>query len=132
MNRFRALSPLPPRRPRRDDAHPFESLRSHERKWTHAGNPQKTKRIFFSRMRLALSALTLAMLVTSSQAAAHTKAWCADRCDQIVIDWNLQTHQVIKAADGYSNPMAASRTLAMVHLAMHDAVNAAQPRYRTF
>jgi pimeloyl-ACP methyl ester carboxylesterase len=45
-------------------------------------------------------------------------------------DWNLHTHQVIKAADGYVDPMAASRVLAMVHLAMHDAVNAAEPRYR--
>lgn len=82
--------------------------------------------------RLALSALTLAVLAVSSQVAAATKTWCADRCDQIVIDWNLHTHQVIKAADGYQDPMAASRTLAMVHLAMHDAVNGAQPRYRTF
>lgn len=60
---------------------------------------------------------------------AAASAWCADRCDQVVIDWNLHTHQVIKAADGYADPMAASRVLAMVHLAMHDAVNAAAPRY---
>ena len=39
---------------------------------------------------------------------------------------------MIKAATGYQDPMAASRILAMVHLAMHDAVNAAQPRYRTY
>jgi hypothetical protein len=72
-------------------------------------------------------------LAASSQAApTPTRTWCADRCDQIVIDWNLQTHQVIKAAEGYQNPMSASRTLAMVHLAMHDAVNAAQPRYRGY
>lgn len=57
-------------------------------------------------------------------------AWCGDHCDRIVVDWNQHTHQVIKAADGYADPMAASRALAMVHLAMHDAVNAAMPRYR--
>ena len=39
---------------------------------------------------------------------------------------------MIKAADGYRDPMAASRVLAMVHLAMHDAVNAARPRYRPY
>jgi len=82
-----------------------------------------------------LSALALAALAASSQAAggqAPEKSWCADRCDQVVIDWNQQTHQVIKAASGYADPMAASRILAMVHLAMHDAVNAATPRYRAF
>jgi hypothetical protein len=79
-----------------------------------------------------LTAVALAALATSSQAANTGKTWCADRCDQIVIDWNQQTHQVIKAATGYQDPMAASRILAMVHLAMHDAANAAQPRYRTY
>ena len=82
--------------------------------------------------RLALSALTLATLATVSQAATPTQTWCADRCDQIVIEWNLQTHQVVKAVEGYQNPMSASRVLAMVHLAMHDAVNAAQRRYRAY
>ena len=79
-----------------------------------------------------LTATAMAALAATSQAAQPTKTWCADRCDQIVIDWNQQTHQVIKAATGYQDPMAASRILAMVHLAMHDAVNAAQPRYRTY
>ncbi len=79
-----------------------------------------------------LSALALALLAATSQAATATKSWCADRCGQIVVDWNQQTHQVIKAADGYRDPMAASRILAMVHLAMHDAVNAVRPRYRAY
>ena len=83
--------------------------------------------------RPVLSALALAAMAASFHvAAAENKGWCAARCDQIVIDWNLQTHQVIKAADGYADPMAASRVLAMVHLAMHDAANAAEPRYRTY
>ncbi|MDL1859535.1 vanadium-dependent haloperoxidase [Betaproteobacteria bacterium PRO7] len=82
--------------------------------------------------RLLHAALVLAAFAASSHAVAATRAWCADRCDQIVIDWNLQTHQVIKTAEGYTNPMAASRVLAMVHLAMHDAVNAARPRYRAY
>lgn len=82
--------------------------------------------------RRTLTALALAALAVSSQAAPSSQTWCADRCDQIVLDWNLQTHQVIKAADGYRDPMAASRVLAMVHLAMHDAANAAQPRFRAY
>ncbi|MBX3634950.1 MAG: phosphatase PAP2 family protein [Rubrivivax sp.] len=82
-----------------------------------------------------LSALALAALSVAGGSAVAKPAsdhWCADRCDQVVVDWNQHTHQVIKAADGYSNPMAASRVLAMVHLAMHDAVNAVQPRYRSY
>src|SRR5687768_15518526 len=89
--------------------------------------------IFTLRRRLALCAIALAAAAASSQAAAgNGTSWCSNRCDQVVIDWNLQTHQVIKAAEGYADPMAASRVLAMVHLAIHDAVNAAEPRYRGY
>jgi hypothetical protein len=52
--------------------------------------------------------------------------------DAVILDWNAGTHQVIKAADGYLNPMAASRSLAMVHLAMHDAANAVDARYESY
>lgn len=58
--------------------------------------------------------------------------WCADRCDAVITDWSLAAFQVIKAADGYQNPLTASRSLAMMHLAMHDAVNAARPRYQRY
>jgi hypothetical protein len=86
-----------------------------------------------ARRRSPLTVLAAAALaVCSSAGAAANSPWCAPRCDQVVIDWNLQTHQAIKAADGYADPMAASRVLAMVHLAMHDAVNAATPRYRGY
>jgi len=78
---------------------------------------------------IAAAALTLAAPATAAPSASP---WCGDRCDQVVIDWNQQTHQVIRAASGYADPMAASRVLAMVHLAMHDAVNAVEPRYRPY
>ncbi len=58
--------------------------------------------------------------------------WCANRCDHVITDWSLTAFQVIKAADGYVDPMAASRSLAMTHVAMHDAVNAVRPRYRRY
>jgi hypothetical protein len=63
---------------------------------------------------------------------AAAPSWCADRCDAVVTDWSLAALQIIKAGDGYVDPMAASRSLAMMHLAMHDAVNAARPRYQRF
>ena len=59
-------------------------------------------------------------------------AWCAPRCDQLVIDWNQTAHQVFAAENGHADPLGASRTLAMMHLAMHDAVNATQPRYASY
>jgi hypothetical protein len=81
--------------------------------------------------RLALLLFPFASFAATAP-AAPARTWCADRCDQVVVDWNRQTHQVIQAAESYANPMSASRVLAMVHLAMHDAVNAAQPRYRSY
>jgi hypothetical protein len=97
--------------------------------------------------RLALTSMAAALLATglfinpalttASEAGATSKqasspTWCADRCDQVITDWSLTAFQVIKAADGYVDPMAASRSLAMMHLAMHDAANAVRPRYRRY
>lgn len=82
-----------------------------------------------------LVALVGSVSVTHQNTAWATpseKAWCADRCDQVILDWNVETHAVIKAATGYADPMAASRVLAMVHLAMHDAVNAIEPRFAAY
>jgi hypothetical protein len=78
------------------------------------------------RRATALASTLLAMAGTADA------RWCGDRCDQVVIDWNAETHQLIKADSGYADPMAASRVLAMVHLAMHDAANAVQPRYARY
>ena len=97
--------------------------------------------------RLALSTVTAAILavgiVTNANparadevrdAAPHplSPSWCAGRCDSVITDWNLTAFQVIKAGDGYADPMSASRSLAMLHAAMHDAANAARPRYQRY
>ncbi len=91
-------------------------------------------RSFISRTAILAAAMGAGTLLTSapSSASPGERTWCADRCDQVIIDWNLETHEVIKAATGYVDPMAASRVLAMVHLAMHDAVNAIEPRFQTY
>jgi hypothetical protein len=62
--------------------------------------------------------------------AAPPATWCAHRCDAVITDWSVAALQVIKTADGYQNPLTASRSLAMLHLAMHDAVNTVRPRFR--
>ena len=50
----------------------------------------------------------------------------------VILDWNRFAPQIIAADNGYVNPLPATRALAMMHLAMHDAVNAAAPRYATY
>jgi hypothetical protein len=81
-------------------------------------------------------AVSAALSTSAAQAQERTRlaepAWCASRCDAIVVDWNATAYQVFKAANGYADPLGASRVLAMMHLAMHDAVNAVRPRYATF
>ena len=97
------------------------------------------KRFSNSRRRTVM-ALAVAALFGGGFSAVHAAnssspevaAWCATRCDELVIDWNATAYQVIKADENYANPMSASRSLAMMHLAMHDAVNAAQPRYASY
>ena len=97
------------------------------------------QRLSHSRRRTVIAVAIAALFggVTAADAADPTSreapaAWCADRCDELVIDWNATAYQVIKADENYANPMSASRSLAMMHLAMHDAVNAAQPRYAAY
>jgi len=50
----------------------------------------------------------------------------------VILDWNRFAPQIIVADNGYINPLPATRALAMMHLAMHDAINAAAPRYATY
>src|SRR5687768_241817 len=100
--------------------------------------PMSAKRFYHSRRRTVIAVAIAALFggVTTASAADSTSreatAWCASRCDELVIDWNATAYQIIKADENYANPMSASRSLAMMHLAMHDAVNAAQPRYATY
>src|SRR5215510_15179924 len=70
-------------------------------------------------MRLsALSAIAiLLMCVTPAQA-------------DVITDWNQNTIEVLQAANVAGNPW--SRAMAMVHVAMSDAVNSAQPRFTRY
>jgi hypothetical protein len=47
-----------------------------------------------------------------------------------VSDWNVVA--IAAAAAGGQNPVVLSRTLAMMHLAIHDALNAAERRYEPY
>lgn len=83
---------------------------------------------------ILLSALlaTSAFTVTDvSAATAGDPAWCRPDCGDIVSDWSLTAYAVIRAANGYADPMAATRVLATMHIAMHDAANAGAATYPT-
>ena len=80
----------------------------------------------------ALGTVPAVHAVERAASGPTAPAWCSDRCDELIIDWNATAYQVIKASDGYADPMNASRALAMMHLAMHDAINAAKPRYASY
>lgn len=79
---------------------------------------------------LALSGSAAALAGTPER--PRPAAWCESRCADLILDWNLTAHQVITADNGYQNPLPATRALAMMHLAMHDAVNAATPRFAPY
>jgi hypothetical protein len=48
----------------------------------------------------------------------------------VIIDWNQNALEVLKAANVFGGPW--SRAMAMMHVAMSDAVNSVQPRYVRF
>jgi hypothetical protein len=82
---------------------------------------------------LLATLLSTSLLVPVQTAAATIEepGWCAPDCGDIVGDWSLTAYAVIRAANGYADPMAATRVLASMHIAMHDAVNAGRGRYPT-
>jgi membrane-associated phospholipid phosphatase len=59
--------------------------------------------------------------------AESTQALWFQRGD-VVLDWNEHTIAALTTHNGYADPLQATRTLSMVHLAMHDAVNATSQR----
>jgi hypothetical protein len=48
------------------------------------------------------------------------------------VEWSEGAHQALVAKNGYANPMAAVRLLAMVHVAQHDALAAIEPVYQPY
>ena len=50
--------------------------------------------------------------------------------DNVVLTWNIAAFDAM--GEGYLHALMASRINAMVHVAMHDAVNAAERKYETY
>ena len=51
---------------------------------------------------------------------------------QVVLDWSGHARAVLQAETGSQDPLVGTRSLAMVHIAMHDAVNAVDRRYQPY
>src|SRR5688572_32698717 len=49
----------------------------------------------------------------------------------VVLKWDQVTYKAF-GGEAYQHSLMASRINAMVHLAMHDALNAVNPRYATY
>src|SRR5512147_2176849 len=75
---------------------------------------------FFSLLRLLISGVCW-LAITSPM----TSAWADE-----VYDWNSAGFDLTVA--GGQNPILISRTMAMVHLAIHDALNAINRRYEPY
>src|SRR6266850_6481652 len=63
----------------------------------------------------------IAIVMTLCSMTAHA---------DVVTDWNQTTLEVLKAGNMVGNPW--SRALAMVHVAMSDAINSVQGRYTRY
>src|SRR5438128_3534195 len=69
--------------------------------------------------RFVVSAIAIVMMLCATTTHAD-----------VVTDWNQTALEVLKAGNVVGNPW--SRAMAMVHVAMCDAVNSVQPRYARF
>jgi hypothetical protein len=77
--------------------------------------------------------LIVAGIVTVSSAAFgfdEKQPLGKDHANTIIIQWNALAQEIMQNP-GY-NPMDAARILAMIHLAMHDALNCITPVYETY
>src|SRR2546422_1285583 len=71
--------------------------------------------------RFVASGIAIAIVMTLCSMTAHA---------DVVTDWNQTTLEVLKAGNMVGNPW--SRAMAMVHVAMSDAINSVQGRYRGY
>src|SRR5712664_3518216 len=71
--------------------------------------------------RFVASGIAIAIVMTLCSVTAHA---------DVVTDWNQTTLEVLKAGNMVGNP--SSRAMAMVHVAMPDAINSGQGRYTRY
>lgn len=77
-------------------------------------------------MRVDASTVLLAIALAAPAPATATAA--ADRDAAVLVDWNRRILALAEAEDGFLS-LKGVRAAAMLHLAVHDAVNAVEPRF---
>ena len=70
--------------------------------------------------------LSIAMMAFINKPSEQFKDLSAD----VITSWNLLSHEIQEGKD--YQPFIASRVHTMMHLAMHDALNAIEPRYESY
>ena len=80
---------------------------------------------------LAIAGIFFSMVVTSCTKGDHPGHPGDDLPNKIIIDWNLVTLQA-EGGPTYQHALLSSRINAMVHIAMHDALNAINPVYEQY
>jgi len=51
---------------------------------------------------------------------------------KVILDWSNHTENALVVDSKNIDPLPATRTISMVHVAMHDAINAIEPKFETF
>jgi hypothetical protein len=82
---------------------------------------------------LGLIGVLLAMAACGSEHGSEEAAMQAEQAlwfqrSDVIVNWNLHAIEALNTENGYADPLQATRALTMMHLAMHDAVNATSQR----
>jgi hypothetical protein len=64
----------------------------------------------------------------SPQAKAETPSYSS----KVILDWSNHTEHAMVVDSKNIDPLPATRTIATVHVAMHDAINAIHPKFETY
>lgn len=72
-----------------------------------------------------------AIILISCQALTPSQQLSATLSNEIILDWNRTTYQIAYEHDQFYSFIGV-RALAMSHLAMHDVLNAIDPRYESY
>lgn len=75
--------------------------------------------------------ILLLCLGASACRPAPPEAQHVPRPADVIVSWNERLLEIAEAEDGFFT-LKGVRTAAMMHLAMHDALNAVEPRFATF
>lgn len=84
----------------------------------------------FNRSFLFVS-IAISLLTLSCTRNHHPGRDTKELSNKVVLQWNEVAYQAFGGTT-YQHSLMASRINAMVHIAMHDAINAIQPRYETY